>query len=654
MLFVLSCIKAFGQYDTTVNRLIAGVKEASYYDSAKLFAIGQKTISAATAASFPAAIAEVHLYYGNYFFYVNNFKKAGIYFKQALDEAAKANAAHIDMLARIRLAFLEFEKGSEIVGAKELDDLLDEANKSNDYKNIAELLNLIGIIKEKKNDMQGAARLYLQGLSIAETHNLKYYPGVFRNNIGLIKLGAGQVKDALDDFTKGLAMAEQEKNERLASHLKINMCIVYIQTNQLDKAYKLLAQIIKYSKANNLPVELATTYINLASAFNSSGKPQIAINYVDSAIAVLQKHNIKDKLARAYLGKAQLLIAISKNVAAEEYLQQARMLAEEENSIGDLSQYYFMEYEIKEAARKYPEALADYRQYSQLKDSLEKGMNNKIIEELQTNYIMQKNQAALEKEKSKSLMLEKANQQERYTKWLVAVVALILILVLIGLFYIGYTRKLHEQQELFSRQLIKNIDDERKRISIDLHDDIGQSLSIIKSRIVRSNGVLTGKTDDLESELGRVIEQTREISRTLYPSSLEKIGLLRYVASLMENIQSATAMECSFEIDDSVQRLSVPIQAQIARIIQECTNNTIKHSGATGLKLSINEKDNEFTLVYQDNGKGFKTNAGHGGIGLRSLYERGKIINGVVNIEEKPDKGFKLSLKFKGNNIAGI
>ena len=113
----------------------------------------------------------------------------------------------------------------------------------------------------------------------------------------------------------------------------------------------------------------------------------------------------------------------------------------------------------------------------------------------------------------------------------------------------------------------------------------------------------------------------------------------------MENIQSSTKIECSFDVTDKVEELSLPTKTHIYRILQECTNNTIKHAQASALKTSIIEKNNEFVLVYQDNGVGISSKQ-KDGLGLLSIRERAKIINGSVNFEDKTNKSFKLTLKF--------
>ena len=161
---------------------------------------------------------------------------------------------------------------------------------------------------------------------------------------------------------------------------------------------------------------------------------------------------------------------------------------------------------------------------------------------------------------------------------------MLIMALFIVLFVMYYQRKQIEQQMRvkdmeaeFQRKLLEvsmaSTEAERRRIAQDLHDDIGQSLSMIKSKISHSKCNQEDKI--LETELSRVIEQTREISRNLYPSYLEKIGLIRSIARLMENIQASSHLECSFDVTERVEDLSISVKTHIYRMLQECTNNTI-------------------------------------------------------------------------------
>lgn len=643
--FIVCPFLSQAQYTDEIKRLLKEVKEASYYDSTKLFIKGQETIEKAMATEQKKAIAEVYLHYGGYFYYKQNIDRCKFYLKRAIITAKASRNKHIEMLASLRIVFMDYEQGTNSNGEQELYALLKESKLTKDYENYAELLNLIGIIKESKNELQKAAKLYVEGLSFSESHGIAHYPSVFRNNLGLIKLYAGQESDALIDFEKGMASAKKENDQNLVSHFQINICLIYIRTNRITEALKLFDEVIHYTRGNNHPRELASAFANLSTAFNNSGKPEIALSYSDSAIQVLKEHNLQDELTISYLGKAEVLTGLKRYNDARKELTSAKKIIEKTKNHEAEANYNLSLYRIENEEKNYKKALDYFLKYQSIRDSSQQVSTAKIIQELQLKYNVQKKEIELEKVKSNYLLLEQKHQDERFFKWLSIGVSILILISVVGLISYFYSLRLREKQAQFSRQLIENIEEDRLRISMDLHDDIGQSLSMIKTKIASSKNNENEKF--LESELSRVIEQTREISKNLYPSYLEKIGLVRSVARLVENIQNSAKLECSFEITDKVEKLSIGVKTHLYRIIQECTNNTLKHAQASALKISMSEKNNEFIFIYQDNGIGL-TAKQKNGLGLLSIRERAKIINASVNFEDKLNKSFKLTLKLNG------
>jgi tetratricopeptide (TPR) repeat protein len=649
--FFYSGLTCTAQYSKDMLRSIEEVRNASYIDSARLFSLGEQTIRQAKDRKEYGAIADVHLYYGNYFFYSNNFDKSETYFQRALKEAELYNNEDIRMLANVRLAFLQFETGDRSAAEDRLNKLLKEARAKKDYKNQVEIVNLLGIILETKNEVKGALKLYLEGLNISEVHNLSYYPAVFYNNLGLIKLYSGESKEALADFEKGLVISERENNKRLSSNIQMNICMIKVSDNNPEQAMKLFAKVIDYSKSNNLPRELASNYLNLSQAFYNAKRTDEAQSYIDSAIYILRKHHLTIELTKAYLGKTNSFIEAGKIRAAEATLQTIDSLTKITGNLEDMASLHQLRYQVKQLQKDIKGALTEHLAYTKLKDSLNEQLNSKVVEELQHSSDVLKKEMELERERAKSLLLEESTENERLLKWVSIGTGIVLIVFLAMILNNRYVRKLRQKQETFSRQLIENIEEERKRIAIDLHDDIGQSLSIIKSKIIKEqqSRIQAGdekKLENVDVELSQVIEQTREISRNLFPSNIEKIGLVRSVALMMENIQASTPLVCSFEITEAVESLSMEQKTHLFRIIQECTNNTIKHSGAGGLKINISNDGNEYTLVYQDNGKGLQGKASATGIGLRALHERARILNGTIDLGEEKNKGFKLTIEF--------
>ncbi len=639
-------VGVFAQYTSKITERLKNLRELAYSDSLGLFREGNGIIESVKGTAQQGAIADVYLYFGNYFYYTRNIDRARYYFTKANKQAIINKNQHIEDLSNIRLVFIDDEEGLIDDAESQLRAMLADAKKKNDQENILETINFLGILKERENRLQETIKLYIEGLGLAESYNRGHHVSVFRNNLGLMKLYGNQFDEALVDFEKGLEISKKENDQSLINHIQINMALIYLIKDSTKTALAMFDEVVRHSRKNNHPRELASIFVNIGSAFSNTGRPEMGLSYMDSAITVLEEHKMYIELTKAYLGKTDVLLRLKKPVEARKSLERVSQLTDITNNLDDKASRFVMLYEIEKQEKNYKAALESYEKYKTLKDSVNDMLNSKVVQGLQLKYNVQKKEIELEKERSKSLVLEKKNQDERFIRYLTIFVSAIALILILGLVWVLYSRKVREKQELFSQQLIEKIEEDRSRISMDLHDDIGQSLSMLKSKIA---SVKTESGEDekiLESGLSRVIEQTREISRSLYPSYLEKIGLVRSVASLSENVQSSTGIECSFEITDKVESLSLNVKTHLYRILQECTNNTIKHSGATALKVSITEKNGEFTMIYQDNGSGFGSKQ-QKGLGILSMKERAKIINGTVSFDDKSNKSFKLVLKFK-------
>lgn len=635
---------AYSNYDPEIKKLIKRVKEASYIDTVKLFSVGEDVIGQIRKSDYKSAETEVYIFYANYFYYSREIDRAKFYLNKAEQTAIKYNDEELELFVKARLLFLGYEDGNK-EDRERLESILKYCQKKEYHKTEVELLNLLGNVYEEGNESNKAARCYLDGIAISEKYGYSDYPAKFKNNLALLKLYTGALDDALNDFQSGLESAKKHGENRLIDHIRINIAVTYFEKKEIDKAIKLYEEVINDLRKNDIPRELSSTFINLASSLFSVNKTELGKAYIDSAINVLEFHNLEHELTSAYLVKADYLLSIKKYNELIDVLKRIEELTTKTGRLSDLSAYYLLQYRFQEAKNNSKSALENYLLHIKMRDSLDAIRNGKLIKELQLKYNVQEKEIELEKERSKTLELEKQNQEERFIRWFLISSSIVVIVLVIVFFAFRYSNKLREKQEQFSLQLIDKIEEERKRISQDLHDDIGQSLSIVKSRITKMKGQCDIEDDGIENEVGRVIEQTRQISHNLYPSYLEKIGLVRSVARLVEKIQHATHIECSFDITEIIDELPLQIKTHLYRIIQECVNNTVKHAGATALKITIEQKGKGFQLIYQDNGKGL-SNEDKQGLGILSITERAKIINAVVEIPDKNIKGFKLIVTF--------
>jgi two-component system NarL family sensor kinase len=523
-------------------------------------------------------------------------------------------------------------------------DALALSEKLDFKKGTALALSNTGLVYQDQGNYSKALQYHLKAYEINQKAGNKISVASNLTNVGNIYEYQGNHTQSLEYLLKALAINREIGNKSNIALDLTNIANIYDGLNKYPEALEYNFNALKAHTETNNKLGIDANLSNIGKVYYELGNISKALEYDHKALVIAKEIDDKIGIAILYDNMGDIYSSQKNYSLSKSYFDSALVLSKNIGIKEVVKDVYAGLANIDSATGNFKAEIEDYKQYVIYRDSLLSEASNQKMLQTEMNFEFEQKQA--ERDKNEAIAEQQRKKEEIIRNFLIAGASLILLIITAGFIYIIYIRKLRRQQENFSRQLIMNIDDERKRISIDLHDDIGQSLSIIKSKIIRNKEKKPDEVSDLESELGHVIEQTREISKMLYPSSLEKIGLLRYVASLMENTQLATKIECSYEITDNVQSLPINTQAQIARIIQECTNNTIKHSGATGLKISIDEKDNRFTLIYQDNGKGIKAGINSDGIGLRSLRERGKILNGEMNIEEKADKGFYLTLKF--------
>jgi PAS domain S-box-containing protein len=208
-------------------------------------------------------------------------------------------------------------------------------------------------------------------------------------------------------------------------------------------------------------------------------------------------------------------------------------------------------------------------------------------------------------------------------------------------------KKAEEALSSVSRKLIEAQEAERTRIARELHDDINQ-------RLVLSQTNLTALRKSLpeEAEASRRIEEAlaclaelgddiQRLSHRLHSSRLEYLGLVAASAGFCAELSERQKVEIDFRSDSVPQILPSEISLCLFRVLQEALQNAIKHSGARQFQVSLARASNEIQLSVRDSGVGFDPNtASRGpGLGLTSMKERLRLVEGQISIESKPQHG---------------
>ena len=213
-------------------------------------------------------------------------------------------------------------------------------------------------------------------------------------------------------------------------------------------------------------------------------------------------------------------------------------------------------------------------------------------------------------------------------------------------------RKSERQLRFLSTQLLTIQEEERRRLSAELHDELGQALILIKIQLRSIQGALRtdqaelkGECDELISYTNEISENVRRLSRDLSPAILEDLGFLAAIRRLAEGFANRCNVKTSLDMAD-IEDL-FPRKAQIIayRIIQECFTNIAKHSQATNVSVEIGKRDGRLVFRVEDDGRGFNVrevlsrDPTEKGLGMAAMLERARMLRGFCDIQSQEGVG---------------
>jgi signal transduction histidine kinase/ligand-binding sensor domain-containing protein len=218
---------------------------------------------------------------------------------------------------------------------------------------------------------------------------------------------------------------------------------------------------------------------------------------------------------------------------------------------------------------------------------------------------------------------------------------------------ISVVEKQKASQEEFTRILIGSQEQERKKISAELHDSIGQDIVIIKNNANMALNSIKNDNDAAKfikqiSELSSsALQNVRAISHNLRPVELDRLGLTETIKSIIELVSNSSIIKFESDIEDIDELLDKENEVSFCRIIQESMNNILKHSVATEAFVKINKTGETISTVIRDNGIGFDTSIikdapMNSVFGLTGIRERVKMLNGTLEIKSGKGEGTEI------------
>lgn len=275
------------------------------------------------------------------------------------------------------------------------------------------------------------------------------------------------------------------------------------------------------------------------------------------------------------------------------------------------------------------------------KDSLFNQQVNEKLFSLGTEYETEKKELIIAAQQSEIDLFAKGNELKNQRFVFVS------LILLIGFFIVylwksrQFSRKRAKLQKVFAQDLISNVEQERKRISSELHDSVGQQLILLKNQ-----ASLEGKKEMVET-VGNTLEEVRAITRDLHPAILDNLGLKAALEEMIVKLDENTDVFFSTELCDIDQVFSDQEELNIYRIVQEGFNNVLKHANASSARLTMEKDQGNVRVILQDNGDGFsvdKKRNKNDSLGLKTMRERAAMLKAKFMITSD-HSGTKVTLR---------
>jgi len=494
----------------------------------------------------------------------------------------------------------------------------------------------------------------------------------------------GDFVNASKHLQEAVRLCEITKDTTFWFFGRISLAGVYSRNKFFDMAEQERVEIINLAKTTKNYKILAMNYFNGSYDYREIGDENKRIKSLKEALRLVEEENVlphligifKSELAGAYaqndsIIKAKKLLDEIQNDPDKHINNYTTAYIEKANSIysfavKDFEKVRAIEEERRPRLESYKNieelldmynrlsktydslgyttlAYENFKKHQKIKDSIGNVLKTNALVYYQTLYETEKRDSKIKIQNAEiSLLAEKGKRKT------IILIGLIFLLVLLSVgYYMFYTknleRKKKELQEVLSQELIKTQESERKRVALELHDDIGQQLMLLLKKVSKL------QINDVTSLAQNAVQKLRTISQGLYPTVLKRLGFTAALEDLLYDFDENSNVFFTIELENVESHLTQESTLHIYRICQEIVSNTLKHANAKAIFIAMKNKNLGWELIIKDNGKGFdyegaKNNSKS--LGLYSILERCKIIGADVQVNTSLNKGTEYKITF--------
>jgi signal transduction histidine kinase len=540
--------------------------------------------------------------------------------------------------------------------------------KLDSLERLRKIYNTAHYIRLEQGNYEGALYFSQKALSVAEKQK-------DTANISLHLSDIGNVYHDFEDYEKGVLYAKKayaimnSASEKQYKYLIFANNIIGINFDDWQKPDSALHyhyKNLKLLKKVEDTLRFSFVYNNIGNTLLKQKKYAEARKYQTRALVIDKIRNHAYSLASDYNNLATIAYNENQIKLAENYFVEAEKYAKESGFIEKIRDVTQQQAWFYKKTGNYKMALELQEQFFILRDSVFKEKRAVAVAEMETKYQTEKKERDLQEMRAN--LAEKELEVKQKNNLIYGSLGLALLLGLIGYLFYG-------QQKLKNRQLqkeseLKNalakietqnqLQEQRLRISRDLHDNIGSQLTFIISSIDNLKFGLEGTSNTVTNKLEKISDFTSqtiyELRDTIWAMNKTDIlveDLQARISNFIDKANLASNVDFQFILDHAHLKETSFTSVEgmnMYRIIQEAVNNALKYSEASLIKVQLAKaktaEKNRFHLFIIDNGKGFDMEKAIFGNGIANIKKRANELGGTVKITSEKEKGTIVDLRF--------
>ncbi|MBL7701771.1 MAG: sensor histidine kinase [Ferruginibacter sp.] len=653
-----------------LNKICTRFFENSDWDSIAGYAKAEFEL--ATKLNSKPYIANAYKSLGYNDYALNNFESAFTNFSTSLKMMQELNNKEGIAISSLLLGKINYQLGNYTSALKNARAALSLINNSNDLKMLAGCYYDIGLYCEVLHDYPQSLQNYYKALGLYKKAGPgyygkdKYYFIIARtfSSIGNIYILTDDNENAVNSLKLAMEATYNSAKKNGLGYISNLLGEVYLKQGHFNMALQKQTEAIelwnKYADLNYQSWAIPYTHRNIGNIYKKQGEVALSSGNKDSARFFFEKSLLsysislkgytdatdKSGLPEAYTNIGKVYLLLKNATQASHYINTGLKLSVRDNNMENLKESYYCLSQLDSMQANFKSAYQNYKMYIVYRDSLVNEEGIRKSENYKLQYEFEKKDDEIKLLSTENKLQSVLTQQQRQRKNIAFISVAILILITAYGFF-RYNKRRKEQ----NYQAMNN---ERLRISSELHDEVGAALSGISmySHLTKEQ-MKHAKTAEVEKSLnimqqsaGEMVNKLNDIVWLINPGqdTLQKLiqRLEEYAGEMaaIKNMQVIINLPPMF----SEHSLQVESRRNIYLFCKEAINNAVKYSEASLLELTIKENNCLLEIIISDNGKGFDIDTIKRGNGLNNMQKRADELGADFDMQSKPGEGCKISL----------